>query len=50
MTDPYAFVVEASIYIATNPDAVFDRVCDITRLGELSPECTGGEWLTAGRE
>lgn len=46
--DPYAFVVEASIEIAAAPEAVFDRLCDITRLGELSPECTGGEWLTEG--
>lgn len=48
MADPYAFSVEASIDIAAEPEAVFDRLCDITRLGELSPECTGGEWLTEG--
>lgn len=46
MADPYAFSVEASIDIAAAPEIVFDRLCDITRLGELSPECTGGEWLT----
>ena len=48
MADPYAFTLQATIDIAAGPEAVFDRVCDITRLGELSPECTGGEWLTEG--
>lgn len=46
MVDPYAFTIQASVDIAAPPEVVFDRVCDITRLGELSPECTGGEWLT----
>ena len=47
--DPYPFDVSASIHIAAAPEVVFDRLHDLTRLGELSPECTGCEWLTDDR-
>ena len=35
---------EASIQIAATPEAVYDLVSDITRMGEWSPECVRGEW------
>lgn len=49
MTDPHAFVVHATASIAATPEAVFDRISDVTLLGRWSPECTGGEWLTDDR-
>jgi hypothetical protein len=33
-----------SVTVAAAPDRVWDRVVDVTRMGELSPICTGGEW------
>ena len=36
---------EASIEVAAPPDRLYDLVSDITRMGRLSPECTGGKWL-----
>lgn len=33
-----------SITIAASPEAVYDLVADITRMGEWSPVCTGGSW------
>lgn len=36
---------EASIEIEAPPDVVYGLVSDITRMGEWSPECTGGKWL-----
>lgn len=41
-----------SITIARPPDAVYAIVADVTRMGELSPVCTGGTWddpATAGQ-
>lgn len=35
---------EASIDIAAPPSTVYRLVSDITRMGEWSPEATGGEW------
>src|ERR1700752_2777029 len=35
----------ASIDIGAAPELVYDLVSDITRMGEWSPECTGGRWL-----
>lgn len=35
---------EASITIDAAPEKVYDVVSDITRMGEWSPECQGGEW------
>lgn len=40
-----AGVDEATIYIEAPPEAVYAVVSDITRMGELSPECTGGRWI-----
>lgn len=31
--------------IAATPDALWGRVSDIERMGEISPESTAGEWL-----
>lgn len=39
--------VEVQQSIASSPDAVYDLVSDVTRMGEWSPETTGCEW--AGR-
>ena len=39
---------EASIEIAAAPEAVYDMVSDLTRMGEWSPENTGGEWRDGG--
>jgi uncharacterized protein YndB with AHSA1/START domain len=36
---------EATIEIDAPPDAVYDLVADITRMGQWSPESTGGRWL-----
>lgn len=35
----------AAVDIAAPPDVVYSLVSDITRMGEWSPECTGGRWL-----
>lgn len=37
----------ATIRVAAPPERVYGIVSDITRMGELSPECTGGKWLGA---
>ena len=34
--------------IAASPEQLYDIIADVTRIGELSPECTGAEW--AGKE
>jgi uncharacterized protein YndB with AHSA1/START domain len=36
---------EAKTHIDASPEAVYAMVADITRMGEWSPENTGGEWL-----
>jgi uncharacterized protein YndB with AHSA1/START domain len=36
---------EVSLRIEASPDAVYAIVTDITQMGRLSPECTGGRWL-----
>lgn len=36
---------EAKIHIDAPPDAVYALVADVTRMGEWSPENTGGEWV-----
>jgi uncharacterized protein YndB with AHSA1/START domain len=35
----------ASIDIAAPPEAVYDLIADVTRMGEWSPECYRCEWL-----
>lgn len=39
---------EASIEIAAPPEAVYDLVSDLSRMGEWSPESTGGRWADGG--
>lgn len=34
-----------TVHIDAAPEAVYDLVADVTRMGEWSPECVGGEWL-----
>jgi uncharacterized protein YndB with AHSA1/START domain len=40
-----ADVVSVERTIAASPDALWKMVSDVTRMGEWSPENTGGEWL-----
>jgi hypothetical protein len=39
---------EASIEIKASPEAVYDLVSDLPRMGEWSPENIGGEWQNGG--
>jgi len=32
------------------PDALWDLLTDVTRMGQWSPECTGGQWLDGAIE
>jgi hypothetical protein len=36
---------EARLHVGAPPEAVYDLVADVTRMGEWSPECVAGEWL-----
>lgn len=36
---------QASVRIEASPEALYAIVSDPSRMGELSPECTGGRWL-----
>ena len=35
----------AAITIDCPPDVVFNAVSDVSRMGDWSPECTGGRWI-----
>ena len=39
---------EASTVVGATPEAVFDLVSDLPRMGEWSPEAVGGEWKDGG--
>ncbi|MGY9074700.1 MAG: SRPBCC family protein [Acidimicrobiales bacterium] len=39
---------EETIDIAASPDVVYGLVSDLARMGEWSPETTGGRWLDGG--
>ena len=39
---------EASIDIQASPEAVYDLISDLPRMGEWSPENIGGEWQGGG--
>jgi hypothetical protein len=39
---------EASIEMNASPEAVYDLVSDLPRMGEWSPENLGGEWQGSG--
>lgn len=34
-----------TVRIAASPERIYDIVSDVTQMGRLSPECTGGRWL-----
>jgi hypothetical protein len=34
-----------SLLIRASPEQLYDLVGDVTRMGRISPECTGGRWL-----
>jgi uncharacterized protein YndB with AHSA1/START domain len=36
---------EARIIISASPEAVYDMVADVTRMGSWSPENVGAEWI-----
>lgn len=36
---------EVSLRIEASPEALYGVVSDPSRMGELSPECTGGSWV-----
>ena len=40
---------EHSVEISATAERCYDLVSDITQMGRLSPECTGGRWLSRGR-
>ncbi|MBB5154282.1 SRPBCC family protein [Saccharopolyspora phatthalungensis] len=46
MSEPTSFDLQASTRVSATPDEVYRIASDITRMGEWSPECTGGEWAT----
>ena len=39
---------EASIEIGAEPEAVYDLVSDVCRMGEWSPENLGADWVDGG--
>jgi hypothetical protein len=39
---------EASIEIQASPEAIYDLIADLPRMGEWSPENIGGEWQNGG--
>lgn len=34
-----------TLRIGASPERIYDIVSDVTQMGRLSPECTGGKWL-----
>ena len=44
MSSTETFRVDATTEIRADPAAVFAYVSDLTRCGDWSPECVGGEW------
>ncbi|MFE4371303.1 SRPBCC family protein [Streptomyces sp. NPDC056835] len=44
--DTPLFQVSAETHITASPNDVYDTVSDLTRSGEWSVECTGGQWLS----
>ena len=35
----------AQVQVDASPEAVYDLVADVTRMGEWSPECVGCDWI-----
>lgn len=44
MTQPEARTHQDSVFVAADPDAVYDVVSDVTRTGEWSPVCASCWW------
>ena len=44
MITPDDLRVEHTIYVDAAPETVYDRVSDITHMGDISPTCSGGHW------
>lgn len=40
--------LQESVLIEATPERIYDAVSDVSRMGEWSPEATGGEYLTSG--
>ena len=40
---------EVSLRIEASAERCYDLVADITQMGRLSPECTGGRWMGGAR-
>ena len=50
MTDQETTVDSVAVTIAAPPEAVWDMVADVTRMGEWSPECYSCRWVGKRRE
>ncbi|MEV0696390.1 SRPBCC family protein [Saccharopolyspora sp. NPDC050389] len=46
MSEPTSYDLHASTHVSATPDEVYRVASDITRMGEWSPECIGGEWAS----
>jgi Polyketide cyclase / dehydrase and lipid transport len=40
--------VDVELIVDKEPDAMWDLITDVARIGEWSPECKGGAWLEGG--
>lgn len=40
------FELRADVWVAATPEETYAVVSDLTRSGEWSPECLGGEWIS----
>jgi hypothetical protein len=47
--DPTPYQHTETVTVAAPPDAVYDLVADVTRMGEWSPVCKSAEWADASR-
>ncbi|HEY0640223.1 MAG TPA: SRPBCC family protein [Pseudonocardiaceae bacterium] len=45
MTSAAEPTLQAEVHVRATPEAVWDLVSDIRRMGEWSPQCRGGVWL-----
>lgn len=43
-TSEPTYDIHAAVHVKAAPEDVYRVAADITRMGEWSPECTGGEW------
>ncbi|MER7010472.1 SRPBCC family protein [Saccharopolyspora sp. NPDC000359] len=46
MAETISYDLQATVEVAATPAEVYRVASDITRMGEWSPECVGGEWTT----